>query len=251
MGALFPGESAGVPSRAREGLRPPTDGPAGTLGLSWVGDEPQPILRLGRALTPLLAAHLHGRGGAAPLSLPPGSTCSPRCPASGFWCVAGTARWAGCWLRWRRCGPVWPARSPLWPSCPWAQVGSAGELGAEASGLIPACPSSAEAWAGGSACILPLPQGTTLAGSSAGGQATAAKIHCPCWRRWMRLTLCSWTGGPSCWTPTRPAARRTAWRTWSPPGYQCVRGRVWPWRGPCRRLCVCIQGLILVLPHLA
>ena len=64
----------------------------------------------------------HGWWWDASVSLLPGSTCSPRCPASGCWCVVGTAPWAWCSPPWKRCDTGWPAQSLLWPFCPWAQV---------------------------------------------------------------------------------------------------------------------------------
>ncbi|XP_032347714.1 diacylglycerol kinase theta isoform X4 [Camelus ferus] len=104
----------------------------------------------------------------------------PGYPASGCWCVEGMAPWAGCSPPWRRCGTVWPAKSLPWPSCPWAQ-------------------------------------GMTWAGSSAGGRATVERTHSPCCCRWTRLTLCSWTAGPSCWTLRRLVEGRAVWWTQSRP----------------------------------
>ncbi|XP_045330820.1 diacylglycerol kinase theta isoform X2 [Leopardus geoffroyi] len=122
-----------------------------------------------------------GMAAIAPLvSLLPGSTCSPRCPASGCWYAVGMALWVGCSPPWRRRGAIWPAQSLLWPSCPWAQ-------------------------------------GMTLAGSFAGERATVGRTHSPCWCRWTKLTPCLWTAGPSCWMLRRLEVQRTAWQMWSLP----------------------------------
>lgn len=117
--------------------------PASRNRLGFGGSEPSRAPWVGMScgrfcpggdLLPCLFAAV-ASAGTRPVSLPPGSTCSPRCPASGCWCVAGTAPWAGCLPPWRRCGTAWLAQSLPWPSCPWAQVGSAGTLGDGAPGL--------------------------------------------------------------------------------------------------------------------
>lgn len=101
---------AGAPLGSRAGTLKSSTWPGRAFekeGAAWVGDglRPQLLENTSRLLL--------------------GSTCSPRCPASGCWCAVATALWAGCSAPWRRHGTDWPARSLLWPSCPWAQVGSA------------------------------------------------------------------------------------------------------------------------------
>lgn len=98
----------------------------------------------------------------------------PGCPAFGYWSVVEMAPWAGCSLPWRRQGAIWPAQSHLWPSYPWVQ-------------------------------------GMTLAGSSVGEQAIVVRTHFLCWCLWMRLMLCSWIDGQSCWMLMKLIVQRTMW----------------------------------------
>ena len=124
-GPLVQGSSRGgkAPRRLPQLSRPagaPRGSRAGTLKSStWPGRalEKEEAAWVGDGLRPQLVEDTS--------CLPLGSTCSPRCPASGCWCVVAMALWAGCLAPWRRHGTDWPARSLLWPSCPWAQVGSA------------------------------------------------------------------------------------------------------------------------------
>nr|XP_031540883.1 diacylglycerol kinase theta isoform X6 [Vicugna pacos] len=46
---------------------------------------------------------------------------------------------------------------------------------------------------------------------------TVERIHSLCCCRWTRLTLCSWTAGPSCWTLRRLVEGRAVWWTQSRP----------------------------------
>ncbi|XP_032347751.1 diacylglycerol kinase theta isoform X10 [Camelus ferus] len=46
---------------------------------------------------------------------------------------------------------------------------------------------------------------------------TVERTHSPCCCRWTRLTLCSWTAGPSCWTLRRLVEGRAVWWTQSRP----------------------------------
>lgn len=59
--------------------------------------------------------------------------------------------------------------------------------------------------------FFPIFQGMTSAGSFAGGQAIVVRTHFLCWCLWMRLMLCSWIDGQSCWMLMKLIVQRTMW----------------------------------------